>query len=115
MARRSRVRAVATAAAGAVALVAGVFGTGPARADTADAARNMTVQFAEHELFIGTEPASVDLSYRWKVAGGGTAHHVHLTVDLSGVADFAEPAPSEHCKGNLCTLALASATSDFHA
>ncbi|MFF4704807.1 hypothetical protein ACWC4D_30055 [Streptomyces sp. NPDC001288] len=113
MARRSRVRAAATAA-GAVALVAGVFGTGPARAD-ADAARGMTVQFAEHELFIGTEPASVDLSYRWKVAGGGTAHHVHLTVDLSGVADFAEPAPSEHCKGNLCTLDLASATSDFHA
>ncbi|MGY5055564.1 hypothetical protein ACWDFR_15980 [Streptomyces sp. 900105755] len=114
MARRSRVRAVATAA-GAVALVAGVFGTGPAHADTADAARKMTVQFAEHELFIGTEPASVNLSYRWKVAGGGTAHHVHLTVDLSGVADFAEPAPSEHCKGNLCTLDLASATSDFHA
>ncbi|MGY5117194.1 hypothetical protein ACWC2H_15265 [Streptomyces sp. 900105755] len=113
MARRSRVRAVATAA-GAVALVAGVFGTGPARADTADAARKMTVQFAEHELFIGTEPASVNLSYRWKVAGGGTAHHVRLTVDLSGVADFAEPAPSEHCKGNLCTLDLASATSDFH-
>ncbi|MCX5063917.1 hypothetical protein OOK12_44585 [Streptomyces sp. NBC_00452] len=115
MARRSRVRAVATAAAGAVALVAGVFGTGPARADTADAARTMTVQFAEHGLFIGTEPASVDLSYRWKVAGGATAHDVHLTVDLSGVADFAEPAPSEHCKGNLCTLDLASATSDFHA
>ncbi|MFQ3560440.1 hypothetical protein QZN11_27140, partial [Streptomyces gramineus] len=67
MARRSRVRAAATAA-GAMALVAGVFGTGPAHADTADAARGMTVQFAEHELFIGTEPASVDLSYRWKVA-----------------------------------------------
>ncbi|MGW2522549.1 COG1470 family protein [Streptomyces sp. NPDC001617] len=114
MARRSRVRAVATAAAGAVALVAGVFGTGPARADTADAARKMTVQFAEHELFIGTEPASVYMVYRWKVAGGGTAHHVHLTVDLSGVADFAEPAPSEHCNGNLCTLDLASATSDYH-
>ncbi|WP_158690617.1 hypothetical protein [Streptomyces sp. 142MFCol3.1] len=114
MARRSRVRAVAMAA-GAVALVAGVFGTGPARADTADAAREMAVRFAEHELFIGTEPASVNLSYRWKVAGGGTAHDVHLTVDLSAVADFAEPAPSEHCEGNLCTLDLASATSDFHA
>lgn len=98
-----------------MALVAGVFGTGPAHADTVDAARRMTVQFAEHELFIGTEPASATLSYRWTVAGGGTAHHVHLTVDLSGVADFAEPAPSEHCKGNLCTLDLASATSDFHA
>ncbi|MEV6014870.1 hypothetical protein [Streptomyces sp. NPDC051997] len=115
MARRSRVRAVATAAAGALALMAGVCGTGPARADTADAARAMTVRFAEHELFIGTEPASVNLSYRWKVAGGGTAHHVHLTVDLSGVADFAEPAPSEHCEGDLCTLDLATATSDFHA
>ena len=115
MARRSGVRAVATAAAGAVALVSGVFGTGPARANTAGAARVMTVKFAEHELFIGTEPASVALSYRWKVAGGGTAHHVHLAVDLSGVADFAEPTPSEHCKGNLCTLDLASATSDFHA
>lgn len=114
MARRSRIRAVATAA-GAVALVAGVFGTGPARADTADGARELTVRFAEHELFIGTEPASVDLSYRWKVAGGGTAHHLHLTVDLSAVADFAEPAPSEHCQGNLCTLDLASATSGFHA
>ncbi|MEU5599625.1 hypothetical protein [Streptomyces sp. NPDC020298] len=114
MARRSRVRAVATAAAGAVALVAGVFGTGPARADTADAARGMTVRFTEHDVFIGTEPASVNLVYRWKVAGGGTAHHVHLTVDLSKVADFAEPAPSEHCNGNLCTLDLASATSDYH-
>ena len=114
MARRSRVRAVATAAAGAVALVAGAFSTGPARADTADAAREMTVRFTEHELFIGTEPASVYMVYRWKVAGGGTAHHVHLTVDLSGVADFAEPEPSEHCNGNLCTLDLASATSDYH-
>ncbi|MFI0961985.1 hypothetical protein ACH4S8_11360 [Streptomyces sp. NPDC021080] len=114
MARRSWARAVATAAAGAMALVAGVFGTGPARADAADAARGMTVRFAEHELFIGTEPPVVNLSYRWKVAGGGTAHHVHLTVDLSGVADFAEPAPSEHCDGNLCTLDLASATSDYH-
>ncbi|MEU9134963.1 hypothetical protein AB0D33_03155 [Streptomyces sp. NPDC048404] len=124
MARRSRIRAVATAAAGAMALMAGVFGTGPvhadaahadtAHADTADAAREMTVRFAEHELFIGTEPPIVNLSYRWKVPGGGTAHHVHLTVDLSGVADFAEPAPSEHCDGNLCTLDLASATSDYH-
>ncbi|MBK3642100.1 hypothetical protein [Streptomyces sp. MBT33] len=113
MARRSRVRAVATAA-GAVALVAGAFGTGPARADTADAAREMTVRFTEPELFIGTEPASVYMVYRWKVAGGGTAHHVHLTVDLSGVADFAEPEPSEQCNGNLCTLDLASATSDYH-
>lgn len=70
MARRSRVRAVA-AAVGAAALAAGVFGMCPARADTAEAAQRMTVQFAEHELFIGTEPASVNLSYRWKVAGGG--------------------------------------------
>ncbi|MGW3136871.1 COG1470 family protein [Streptomyces sp. NPDC001139] len=114
MARRSRVRAVA-AAVGAAALAAGVFGMCPARADTAEAAQRMTVQFAEHELFIGTEPASVNLSYRWKVAGGGTAHHVHLTVDLFAVADFAEPPPSEHCKDNLCTLDLASATSDYHA
>ncbi|MFD8308878.1 hypothetical protein ACFV29_42165 [Streptomyces sp. NPDC059690] len=114
MARRSRVRAVA-AAVGAVALAAGVFGTGPARADTTDAARAMTVQFAEHEIFIGTEPAAVNVVYRWKVAGGGTAHHVHLTVDLSKVADFAEPEPSQHCNGNLCTLDLASATSDYHA
>ena len=115
MARRSRARAVAATAAGAVALVAGVFGPGPARADAADAARAMTVQFAEHELFMGTEPAGAVLSYRWKVTGGGPAHHVHLTVDLSGVAGFAEPGPSEHCTGNLCTLDLASATSDFHA
>ncbi|MEU4171320.1 hypothetical protein AB0F46_31135 [Streptomyces sp. NPDC026665] len=115
MARRSWIRAVATAAAGAVALMAGVFGTGPARADAADGARGMTVRFVERELFIGTEPANVFVAYRWKVAGEGAAHHVHLAVDLSGVADFAEPAPSEHCDGNLCTLDLASATSDYHA
>ena len=118
MARRSRARGVATAA-GAVALVAGmagVFGPGPAHADAADGARRMTVQFAEHDLFMGTEPPGAVLSYRWKVTGGGAAHDVHLTVDLSGVADFAEPDPSEHCAGNLCTLDLASvATSDFHA
>ncbi|MEV6193221.1 hypothetical protein AB0M19_12560 [Streptomyces sp. NPDC051920] len=115
MARRSWIRAVATAAVGAVALMAGLFGTGPARADAADGARGMTVRFVERELFIGTEPANVFVAYRWKVAGEGAAHHVHLTVDLSGVADFAEPAPSEHCHGNLCTLDLASATSDHHA
>ncbi|MFE2299212.1 hypothetical protein ACFXAW_13540 [Streptomyces sp. NPDC059445] len=114
MARRSWVRAVATAV-GALALMAGLFGTGPARADAADGARGMTVKFVEHELFIGTEPANVFVAYRWKVAGEGAAHHVHLTVDLSGVADFAEPAPSEHCDGDLCTLDLASATSDYHA
>ncbi|MFF8530893.1 hypothetical protein ACF07B_02670 [Streptomyces sp. NPDC015532] len=115
MARRSRVRAVATAVAGALALMAGLFGTGPARADAADGVRGMTVRFVEHEIFIGTEPANAFVAYRWKVAGGGAAHHVHLTVDLSGVADFAEPAPSEHCDGNLCTLDLTSATSDYHA
>ncbi len=112
MARRSGARAVATAAAGAVALVVGVFGTGPAHADTS---RRMTVQFAEHQLFMGTDPDGAALSYRWKVTGGGAAHNVHLTVDLSGVAAFAEPDKSEHCAGNLCTLDLASATSDFHA
>ncbi|MFE2534428.1 hypothetical protein [Streptomyces sp. NPDC059371] len=118
MARRSRIRRAVAAAAGAVALVAGLFGTGPARADAAeatDAARGMTVRFVEHELFIGTEPANAFVAYRWKVAGEGAAHHVHLAVDLSGVADFAEPAPSEHCDGDLCTLDLASATSDYHA
>lgn len=114
MARRSWVRAVATAV-GALALMAGLFGTGEARADAADGARGMTVRFVEHELFIGTEPANAFVAYRWKVAGEGAAHHVHLAVDLSGVADFAEPAPSEHCDGNLCTLDLASATSDIHA
>lgn len=115
MARRSWVRAVGTAAAGALALMAGLFGTGPAHADAADAARGMTVRFVEHELFIGSEPPNAFVAYRWKVAGEGAVHHVHLTVDLSGVADFAEPAPSEHCDGNLCTLDLASATSDYHA
>ena len=101
-------------AAGAAALVAGVFGPGPARADAADAAPRVAVVFAQHHLFMGTPPGAVGavLSYRLKVTGGA-AHHVRVTVDLSGVAGFAVPAPPEHCAGNLCTVDFAS-TTDFH-
>jgi hypothetical protein len=96
-----------------MALVAVVFGPGPARADAADAARHVAVVFDQHQVAMGTQPPGAVLVYRLKVTGG-PAHDVHLTVDLSGVAGFAVPAPSEHCAGSLCTVDVASTTTDFY-
>lgn len=57
----------------------------------------------------------MDLSYRWKVAAWG--HGTPRPPDRRPVRSgrLRRPAPSEHCEGNLCTLDLESATSDFHA
>lgn len=105
-------RRVVAVAAGAMALVVGVFGAGPTRADAADAAPQVKVYFTEHQVAMGTEPPGAVLVYRLKVTGG-PAHHLHLTVDLSGVADFAKPASSEHCTGNLCSVDVPVTSTDF--